>query len=84
MAKQKKVKLKDMTDEELLKNYTYAVCHSWGENILSKGPRANPAHSPSYQRELSLNRELLRRLNYKQTPVVHNESQREMRLRMGF
>ncbi|MEI6843099.1 MAG: hypothetical protein WCK48_01125 [bacterium] len=59
--KRAKVKLVDMTHEELVSEYTVAVRFSWAENI--RGKIMDPGRSSLYQRELSIKRELLRRLH---------------------
>lgn len=54
-------RLKDMTAQELLGNYQCTVRESWADN-LRRGPGKNPGHNSLYQKELSLKREVLRRL----------------------
>ena len=63
MATRKRVKFSDLSAEELVDEYKLAVRGSWAWRF--ENPTADPDQSSSYQRELALRRELLRRLGGK-------------------
>jgi hypothetical protein len=55
-------KLKDLEDRELVSEYASAVRLTWGTHQSSKPRPVHAGHNPDFQRELSLKREILRRL----------------------
>ena len=64
MSKSKTQRLKDLGNHELVSRYKFQVRDTWTEKLHNRAAK-NPGHDPMYQRELALQREILRRLEKK-------------------
>jgi len=61
VPKKESVRLRDLSTAQLVREYTSAVRKAWGWRQENFG--AHAGRSPLYQRELSIKREVIRRLS---------------------